>query len=215
MEAGLASSLRWLRLLSGGSAGAGGGAASAGGRLQPVSCSLGNLPTAAAGAAAGGGPTVSGAGGGACGGATGGAGRGAGAGAASGGGRLQPFSCSFGQLPTGDAADDSSGGSGGAGGGPAGAAARGAIGRAGGSAGGHQGFTCILLRFSAPSSPWQMMLYPWLCGGMVWSFAGVGGTLAVLTGAPFEPLGVAGFTLDGNLVAGVLAWVLDTLARGE
>ncbi|KAJ1164760.1 hypothetical protein NDU88_005194 [Pleurodeles waltl] len=50
---------------------------------------------------------------------------------------------------------------------------------------------------------------------MVWSFAGVGGTLAGLMGPPFDPLGAAGTTADANLVAEVLAWVLDTLARAE
>ncbi|KAJ1141759.1 hypothetical protein NDU88_008087 [Pleurodeles waltl] len=132
-------------------------------------------------AAAVSGPTVSGAGGGACGGdvagAGRGAGRGAGAGAASGGGRHQPFSCSIGLLATGDAAADSSDGSGGAGGSAggsacsrdAGVAARGAGGRAVGSNGGHQtphlqaptpDVPC--LGFSAPSSPWQLLLGPWL-----------------------------------------------------
>ncbi|KAJ1117748.1 hypothetical protein NDU88_005945 [Pleurodeles waltl] len=107
MEAGLDSIRQQLWLQTGGSAGAGGGAASGGGRLQPFSCSLGQLPTGTA--AAGSGATVSSAGGGACGGACGGAsgsagggaGCGAGAGAASGGGRLQPFTCSLGRLPTG------------------------------------------------------------------------------------------------------------------
>ncbi|KAJ1163078.1 hypothetical protein NDU88_003541 [Pleurodeles waltl] len=50
---------------------------------------------------------------------------------------------------------------------------------------------------------------------MVWSLAGFGGTLAGLTGAPFEPLDVAGTTADADLVAEVLALVLDTLACGE
>ncbi|KAJ1161938.1 hypothetical protein NDU88_002418 [Pleurodeles waltl] len=47
------------------------------------------------------------------------------------------------------------------------------------------------------------------------SFAGVGGTLPGLTGDPFDPLGVAVSTVDAALVAEVLAWDLDTLARGE
>ncbi|KAJ1209746.1 hypothetical protein NDU88_005119 [Pleurodeles waltl] len=52
-------------------------------------------------------------------------------------------------------------------------------------------------------------------GGMGWSFAGVCGTLAALTGAPFDPLGPADITASAELVAEVLAWDLDTLARGE
>ncbi|KAJ1090679.1 hypothetical protein NDU88_003808 [Pleurodeles waltl] len=88
MEAGLDSMLPCLRLQTGGVACACEGAASGGGRIQPVSCSLGQLPTGDA--AAGSGPTLSCAGGGAyngaCGGAAGGTGHGAGAGAASGGG---------------------------------------------------------------------------------------------------------------------------------
>ncbi|KAJ1099068.1 hypothetical protein NDU88_004172 [Pleurodeles waltl] len=141
---GLDSILRRLRLQIGGSASAGGGAASGGGRLEPFSCSLGRLPTGAADA--GSGPTVSGAGGGACGGACGiarsgqygAAGRGAGAGAASGGGKLQPFSCSLGQLPTGAAPIDSgptvSSGGGSGGGSAGGGACCGACGGACGSA---------------------------------------------------------------------------------
>ncbi|KAJ1108234.1 hypothetical protein NDU88_005616 [Pleurodeles waltl] len=245
---------RWL--LCGGSDGAGGGAASGGGKLQLVSCSLGRPPTGAAGA--GSGPTVSGAGGGACSGDAGGAGPGAGASAASGGGRLQPFSCSLGRLPTGDAVADSSGSSGGAGGGvggwaaggAAGGAARSADGRAGSSAGGYQAFTCILCwlkclafdflplphlgrcccalgsvswRFGGGFAGWVLLLAFAAC----WPLLHLGGWRNGLflcrgwwytgfpDGCPFEPLGVAGSTLDGDLVAEVLGWVLVTLARVE
>ncbi|KAJ1214126.1 hypothetical protein NDU88_001753 [Pleurodeles waltl] len=246
MEAGLDSILRRLKLLSGGSAGAGGHAASRGGRVQPVSCSLRQPPTGAAGA--GSHPTVSGAGGSAYvvlvagllavlplvqvpvlpvveGGSS-------------------PSPASLRWLPTGDAAADSSDGSGGAGGGAcgraAGGAARSAGGGAGGSAGGHQAFTFSLSRLKClawvfcpfltladavatlalSAGVLEEALLGGSCslpllhavafftlagGGMVWSFAGVGGTLGVLTGAPFEPLGVAGTTADGDLMDEVLA----------
>ncbi|KAJ1164508.1 hypothetical protein NDU88_004945 [Pleurodeles waltl] len=134
MEAGPDSILRQLRLQTVGCCGAGGGAASGGARLQPISCSPGQMHTGAAVS----GPTVSGAGSGAysgaCDGDAGGAGRGTGAGAASGGGRYQPFSCSLGWLATGDAAADSSDVSGGAGGGACGGDAGGAACSAGGGA---------------------------------------------------------------------------------
>ncbi|KAJ1116711.1 hypothetical protein NDU88_004917 [Pleurodeles waltl] len=204
MEAGLDSILRRLRLQTGGSAGAGGGAASGGGRLQPFLCSLRGLPTGAA--AGGSGPTVSGAGGsacgGACGGAAGGAGCGAGAGAASGGGRLQPFSCSLGRLPTGDAAADSSGASGGAacgaGGGVCGGAAGGADLGAGGRAGGYAVVTLALvagvLEEALLGGSYSLSLqhsvpfFTLAGGGLDLSFVGFGGTLAGLAVAPFEPL---------------------------
>ncbi|KAJ1176215.1 hypothetical protein NDU88_001498 [Pleurodeles waltl] len=221
MEAGLDSIQGWLRVQTGGSAGAHGGAASGRGRFQPFSCSLGRLPSGAA--AAGSGATVSGAGGSACGGACGSAGgsAGRGGGAASGGGRLQPFSCSLGQLPTGAAAADSSGSCSGARGGATGGAGR----FAGGGVGGYGGVTLglttgvfeVALLDSCGSFPLLdvVPLFTLPGGGMVLALAGVGGTLAGLTVAPFEPLIASGTTADVDLVAEVLGWVLATQAGGE
>ncbi|KAJ1213316.1 hypothetical protein NDU88_000954 [Pleurodeles waltl] len=193
------------------------------------SCSLGRLPTGAAAAATG--ATVSVAGGGACSGAGGGAGHGGGAGGASGGGRLQPFPCSLGRLPTGAAAADSSGACGGAGGGAGGSACGGACGGAGGSAcsgacGGADGgvtlglaagFFDVALLGGCGSFPLldAVPFFTFPSGGMFFALAGVGGTLAGLTGAPFEPMTAAGTTADVDLVVEVLGWVLATLARVE
>ncbi|KAJ1088708.1 hypothetical protein NDU88_001864 [Pleurodeles waltl] len=52
-------------------------------------------------------------------------------------------------------------------------------------------------------------------GRISWSFALVGGALPALTGAPFDPLGLADTTADAELEAEVQAWALDTLALGE
>ncbi|KAJ1088263.1 hypothetical protein NDU88_001421 [Pleurodeles waltl] len=115
-----------------GSCAAGGGAVSGDGRLQPFTCSLGRLPTGAS--AVGSGAAAGGAGSHAGGGAGGGAVRDAAGGAVSGGGRLQPFPCSLGRLPTGAAAAGSGAAGRGAGGGAGRGAGSGAPHGAGGSA---------------------------------------------------------------------------------
>ncbi|KAJ1140967.1 hypothetical protein NDU88_007304 [Pleurodeles waltl] len=228
-DLGLDSILRRLRLQTGGSAGAGGGAASGGGRLQPFICSLGWLPTGAA--TAGSGPTVSRAGGGACGGACGGVGSSAYGGAGRGGGRLQPFFCSLRQLPTGAAPADSRGASGSAGGGACGCACAGLLAvlaalqvaglvvvlvatrpspAASDGSSALPGVFCPFLTltdggvtsaltagffkeaFLGGSCSLPVLhagpFFPLAGGGRLLFFAGVGGTLAGLMGAPFEPL---------------------------
>ncbi|KAJ1102089.1 hypothetical protein NDU88_007145 [Pleurodeles waltl] len=182
--------------------GAGSCAGSGGGRIQPFSWSLRRLPTGAAAADSSGacGSAGGGASGGASGGAAGGAGHGAGGSAGGCAGSHQVFTCSLGRLkclawgflPLPHLADGDV-----------------ILSLA-------AGVLEVALLGGCGSFPLldAVPLFTLPGGGMALALAGVGGTLAGLTGAPFEPLIAVGTTADVDLVAEVLAWVLATLARG-